>query len=159
MKSTMTERKMLVPCWIITLKKKKPWSLNKNNLFCFHGGLYKLINIISGITSSIKKISRIGNRNIWKYKIILRVTCILIKYIDFIDLIKIRSWLPSDIPLIVAVHRICWSGSKIWFNQIGIVCSYSYSVAHDLTWKELYGTNINVKKKKKHFLQLRMIRV
>lgn len=95
-------------------EKKNPWSLNKNNLFCFHGGLYKLINIISGITSSIKKISRIGNRNIWKYKIILRVTCILIKYIDFIDLIKIRSWLPSDIPLIVAVHRICWSGSKIW---------------------------------------------
>lgn len=36
-------------------EKKKPWSLNKNNLFCFHGGLYKLINIISGITSSIKK--------------------------------------------------------------------------------------------------------
>lgn len=36
-------------------EKKNPWSLNKNNLFCFHGGLYKLINIISGITSSIKK--------------------------------------------------------------------------------------------------------
>lgn len=45
-------------------EKKKFWFLNKNNLFCFYGGLYKLINIIFGIILSIKKIFRIDNRNI-----------------------------------------------------------------------------------------------
>lgn len=54
MKLIVIERKMLVFCWIIILKKKI-WFLNKNNLFCFYGGLYKLINIIFGIILSIKK--------------------------------------------------------------------------------------------------------
>lgn len=55
MKLIVIERKMLVFCWIIILKKKKFWFLNKNNLFCFYGGFYKLINIIFGIILSIKK--------------------------------------------------------------------------------------------------------
>lgn len=54
MKLIVIERKMLVFCWIIILKKKF-WFLNKNNLFCFYGGFYKLINIIFGIILSIKK--------------------------------------------------------------------------------------------------------